>query len=85
MLFVTNRKINESPETTSLPRKISFDKSGTDRGIVGVDLYFGERLDKKKYQEIGSEALLQAVENAAQDLPDYAQKKLMEQARRAGF
>ena len=36
-------------------------------------------------EEIGSEALQQAVENAAQDLLNYAQKKLMEQARKAGF
>ena len=65
MLFVTNRKINEggTPETSSLPRRITFDVQGEDRGNVGVDIYFCERLSNQDYLEIGSEAFFNKLQN----------------------
>lgn len=64
MLFVTNRKINETPHADSLPRSITFDQTGTDRGIVGMDLYFCKRTGKNKYQEIGSNAFFQRIQDS---------------------
>ncbi len=65
MLFVTNRKINEggTPGSNSLPRRISFDTQGEDRGNVGVDIYFCERLGHQDYVEIGSEAFFTKLQN----------------------
>jgi len=67
MFFVTNRKINEggTPSSQDLPRPISFDIQGDDRGTVGVDIYFCERLRHREYQEIGSEAFFARIQSGA--------------------
>jgi len=63
MLFITNRTINETPQSRiTAARKVSFD---LDDNQAGHSVYFCERTGEESYREIGSDQFLNELRNCA--------------------